>query len=373
VEEYVTSLLASLSGVVIAVTAFALASRIGANRAASFGVAAVIGLSTMVWRYSTVLFSHAPSAAILLVGLLVACRSLERRSSRGLLLLGFLAGMALAVDYSSAVPFGGMLAVLLIIRWRQGSNVVVDLAAFVAGSTLPVAFLATYQWAAFGSPLHTSYAYKAGELYAPNTTIAGSYSGPITNLIPMLLSPTRGLLSWNPVLLLAPLGFIALVRRNARVAVLFLASALPFLMLQSKFYMWWGGRTNDSRFLTPLIPILLVPLALPLSHTAGRIRRPMLVGGLALLGVAGFLLQAIRLVFSLGHFERLNSGLVIVKDTTLDLGAGLHQLVLGAFPSLSYAPATLAVAVAVAMALTTVRSRGGRATDPRPTTPGIPP
>jgi hypothetical protein len=77
----------------------------------------------------------------------------------------------------------------------------------------------------------------------------------------LLISPSRGLLVFSPVVLVALAGARAAVRRGTSQVEFWclLAAALQFLLYGS-YSVWWGGHTFGPRYTIDLLP-LLAPLA----------------------------------------------------------------------------------------------------------------
>jgi hypothetical protein len=116
-----------------------------------------------------------------------------------------------------------------------------------AGALGLAAFLAT-SWATWGSLLPPYYALGAGM----------STAGFGTALAGLLVSPTRGLLVFSPVLLLVPAVLARTGVPAARRAPAALAAAVvaAHLLLYASWPMWWGGGSYGPRLLTELVPLL---------------------------------------------------------------------------------------------------------------------
>ena len=340
-EEYAAGLIAPLSGVVLVALSFVFARALGASAAPAWGVAFAIGLGTMVWRYSTQIFSHVPAAAALMGAMVLAVKLIDGGSRRSAVLLGFALGCAVAIDYPTALPAAAIVIVVLAYRGRRVPG---DIAALLAGAALPVALLALYQWRAFGSPFSPSYRFDR-HLYA--RSFGTAYSEPVTNIVRLLFDGPRGLVPWNPLLLAAPFGIASLWRAGRRYAVLVLAATIPLLLLQSTYREWFGGATQDSRFLITIIPILVAPVAVMITRASAR--RAAIATGVAALAVAGCALQAVRLLISGWHRPRFSGLAPFVQDNVVHAGRWLEAAAAAAFPSVRYAPLTLAAALAVAV------------------------
>jgi hypothetical protein len=89
-----------------------------------------------------------------------------------------------------------------------------------------------------------------------------------------LFSPNRGLFVFSPWVLLAlflvPMASPKL--RRCRLIVWLLLALIPYLLLFSKYAVWWGGHCFGPRYWTDVIPLLAVLLAFGLDWAAARSR-----------------------------------------------------------------------------------------------------
>jgi hypothetical protein len=172
--------------------------------------------------------------------------------------------------------------------------------AFGFGMVPGAIAVAAFQYAMYGSPLKSGYGDTAG-LFA------------IAHIVPNLRRYLGWLLEVHGPLpglgLLAPLVLRASNdRRGASITVLLLALAattlacyLPYLIFDT----WWY-----IRFLLPAVPLMIV-LTVLILHRAlalwpglGRVRAPVLVVGVALLGASWVKAADQRLAFKLWQMER---------------------------------------------------------------------
>jgi hypothetical protein len=87
------------------------------------------------------------------------------------------------------------------------------------------------------------------------------FSPVIDGAFGLLLSPSRGLLIFSPVVLVAAGGVAAAAREGLRRAGLWcLAAAAAQFAVYSVYAVWWGGHTYGPRYMLDILP-LLVPLA----------------------------------------------------------------------------------------------------------------
>ena len=118
----------------------------------------------------------------------------------------------------------------------------------------------------------------------------GGYAGEtfsypfFTGLLRLTVLPNKGLFWYAPIVLLAPFGFFALRRRDARLALACAASAASLLLAACAWWAWDGQAGWGPRLLLPALPPLLVFAGLAPSGSARPVR---FAGALALVLGAG--------------------------------------------------------------------------------------
>ena len=88
----------------------------------------------------------------------------------------------------------------------------------------------------------------------------------------LLTSPGKGLLWYNPVLLVAVPAAGWFVRRHGWRALVYVAIPVAYVLLYSKKQVWYGGNAWGPRYLVPILPFLIVMAAPLIAAVAGRAR-----------------------------------------------------------------------------------------------------
>lgn len=222
---------------------------------------AVFALATPMLAASLLAFSHALTACLLFAGWLLL--EGERPSSRQALAAGLVLAWAATAEYPTAVPAAVIVALA---ARRLGWRGVVALAA---GALPPLALLGAYNAACFGSPWTLSSAAEAHPEFAGLAShgLFGIGWPTTSGLATLLLSSDRGLLVWAPVLLVALLAPFASPRRPTVEA---LAPAAALLLVMSGYPNAHGGWFPGPRYLLPVLPLLVVPLASGLERVTSR-------------------------------------------------------------------------------------------------------
>jgi len=123
-------------------------------------------------------------------------------------------------------------------------------------ATLPAAALILLNnYAISGSLFRLSYGSNPNfpEL---NATTFGFAAPDVHAITALLIGEYRGLLFWNPVLLMAVPGLAMLWKADRRIVTVVVISTGLVLLQVASFYMWFGGNAVGPRYLSPAIPMI---------------------------------------------------------------------------------------------------------------------
>jgi hypothetical protein len=219
-------------------------------------VTASLAFGTNYLFYARSFFSHAWTAALILLSLDLIQQGDDAGSRRrvGVLLwaAGLLAGWAAISEYPLAL-FAGLLLVRSAIRRRSITRAV----WFGLGALIPLVLLLAYDGSCFGSAFVLSSAREASPRYSelarhglfgfgpPSLTVAASY----------LFHPARGVLLVSPFLLWAVVGFSRwrVARENRADWIFCLAGTVIFFIAMTAYPNWHGGWSMGNRYLLPLL------------------------------------------------------------------------------------------------------------------------
>lgn len=265
VALWTSSLLTSvLPAVLLVVMMRRLALRIAPERATAAALAMSAG--TLLLPFGTQLFGHVLAAA-LVFGAYLLLVSDDRAGPRQLAAAGLLAGVAVAVEYPTAL-LALVLAIVASVRHDRG------LFWFTAGALCPAPLLAAYHWAAFGGPLDLGYDHSQFEVH--ESGVRGVQAPSVARLGEVLFGE-RGLFLLTPLVLLAVVGAVILVRERGRGAagrgpswqgaaprfhaIVALAMVGSLLLVQAGWSNAWGGASPGPRYVVPALPFLVVGVA----------------------------------------------------------------------------------------------------------------
>ncbi|WP_394848849.1 hypothetical protein LZC95_15515 [Pendulispora brunnea] len=240
---------------------------------------------TSAFAYSTMLFGHQLSAALVLGAFCVLLKGTGTERSRGALaLFGALISWAWIVEYPTAflsIVLGcSLLANTPPRRWLTTVGWV------FAGAVPALALHATYAFLCYGSPLALPYQFVVEPVFRSHTSSGLFGIGIPTRegLWGISVSAYRGLFFYCPWLVLMFAGFGDWIRRGTSgtagaAGKSMLALIALHVTFAASYYAWDGGLAVGPRHLVPLLPFMILPIA----YFADRGRWQALVAGLAIL------------------------------------------------------------------------------------------
>jgi len=252
----------------------------------ALGITVVYALGTSSLSVSSQgLWQHGPSQ--LAIALLAWLATGELHRNRTLALAGFAMAGAVALRATNLLL---VLPLALWILWRWPRR-----AQWLAlGAIVPAGAIAVYN-------LHYFATLTGGG--GPTTSPLWAFFALtpfVEGLAGLLVSPSRGLFVYSPVLLFSVAG-AALVGREGPPALRALAAgaALVFV-LTSKWIMWWGGHTWGPRLLADTLPILCILLG-PVTRWLERSRA--LTAAFVLLGAVSVSTHALGAFYYDGRWD----------------------------------------------------------------------
>lgn len=271
--------------------------RLGRRFDPPVAIAAVVllAVATPVASYARLLFGHTLAACLLFVGTSLcvdAMRAPEPRRGLALALAGgLLAGASVLVEYTAtfaAIPLGAWMI------WRaRRDRRIASLAMALGGALVPIALLALYHQAVFGSPLDTGYHHVVDPGFAEihDRGLLGLSLPTARSMFEHLLSPWGGLLYWAPLVALA-VGLAAARWRSLdeedRLHVAIFGTLLAITLGLSQT----GGWRVGPRYLVVAFPFAVGAIAAMLDRARSHPLGAAGIVALALFGAAANLLAA---------------------------------------------------------------------------------
>src|SRR5271157_629303 len=241
-EKLAAGFIAALAGVIF----YKLLREMFDRKISLIGLA-VFALGTSTWTIgSQGLWQHGMSELLICLILLIIAKGMKTKKTWHFILLGALSALLVFNR-----PTNGLL-LIPVLYYALRSELKSALAYIISGAVVAIPFLA-YSLYYFGS-------------------IFGGYGGlgsslTIDGLIPyrlagLLVSPSRGLLIYTPIAILALAGifYVKGIKepKMMRVLYLFGLAALGTILTYGAFPVWWGGGCYGPRFFTDIIPIIVL-------------------------------------------------------------------------------------------------------------------
>lgn len=242
----------AMSAAAAGLLARALRPRVGLR--AAMGLALVYAFATSVWSVmSPSLWQHTAAAPFLAAGLGALTREDGRCGRAGLWF-----GLATLCRPSNLLLAGAAAGFVALHRRAR-------LPGLVAWALPPALLLLAYGWLAFGDPLTLGQLEVAQDIARYKRSGAVWETGPAAVLVRalgLLLSPSRGLLVFSPVLILGLAGLLGALRRGGDpLSRWMLLGAAAVLGVHAMRFDWWGGWSYGYRQLLDVLPALMLGLA----------------------------------------------------------------------------------------------------------------
>jgi hypothetical protein len=254
VAKVTAAFLASLASVL----AFLIARRFCGAGAAVI-VALGFGLGTGVWpTVSQTLWQHASvlwsvTAAVWLWTREDAPRPLPEYAALGLLL-----GWSVSAR-PQILPMIAVLAAGMLVAAPNSKRLVC-----AVGFLVPITVFATLNLQWFGHALGTASQLAEASLATHN--VPHTWQWPVTGAAGLLVSPSRGLLVFSPIVLVA---LAAWGSQSHRAIVRWTAAAgVAQFVVYASFSVWWGGHSYGPRYMLDLLPVLVPAAAIGMSRIA---------------------------------------------------------------------------------------------------------
>jgi hypothetical protein len=222
---------------------------------------------TMFFSYSTMLQEHSLVATELLASFYLIWRfklpardkpaTSERQLMSKVFLSGFCLGLGCITNYMV-----GIIAVAFLVYLVSQVRDKRAWLAFGIGMSGPIAWIAAYHIACFGTPFTTTYGSEMNPIFRSTHGFLGMFTSPQWDaLLALLFSPFRGLFFSSPILLLGVLGLWRMFRTPQFRAegCLFTSVVVGFLTFNVCYIAWHSGWAAGPRYLAPAIPFLAAP------------------------------------------------------------------------------------------------------------------
>ena len=225
---------------------------------------AVFAFATMSFHYSASTQEQTQEGLLLVLAVFLMVKYYQQRRFVYAWLFCVVLGMCLLFRIASAVTVLPvyLIAVMAEVIGAGKKNVLKTLEKwFLAGVLGTGGFIIIcgwYNYIRFGSIFQSGYGLSTATSLGGRRLFEGP---PLTALVAMLFSPGKSIFLYNPVLLLLPLCVYGFYRRHKMVSLTIFSAILSNFILYSFFTAWAGDYAWSIRYQVPVLPFLVVPLA----------------------------------------------------------------------------------------------------------------
>jgi hypothetical protein len=252
---------------------------LGLEVTGAFLTAAMVGVATPVFAYSSWFFSEPVTTALLVAAayFVFARHKDELIPTASAAIGGALVGLAVFVRPAHALAAIVFFAALLV---RDRVKGIVPALALGVCSALGLAALLIYNFHVYGNALEFGYPAVAEGGKRLNSFETSIFTG----LFGFLFSPGKSIFLFAPPVILALVGNPRLWRRDRGLAIV-AGGALPvYLLFYSRYSQWEGGYCVGPRYMVPALVLLCIGLAPVMINLSKRTRVAAIV--LTILGAA---------------------------------------------------------------------------------------
>jgi len=321
----------------VVVIFFFIIRRLTASMSAALVTAALLALGTPLWSYSSMMFKE--PLTILWILLSFYCLThvdpgygARDRRSWYLFLGGLFVGLGFFCHVTTIlfVPFFLVYGVISCVNSRVDGQEIkrgfMAVLVFAAGFSIFTAVFCWLNYARFGNIFET------GRLISP--VAYGTFGLPWEGLAGFLISPGKGLLWFCPIVLASFAWWYRFHKTSRTLSWILITTMMFQWVFLSCRTDWHGGFCLGPRHLLPMIPFLLIPVGIRLSHwfTAGP-NAGGRWGRLAALFLVGCVIQ--QVYFCLGEpvsfyyltkQHALDEGVSIISNNSVYLQWGTSPL-----------------------------------------------
>lgn len=269
---------------------------LGAAPTRAVGTALLLIIATPLWPYSGFGFNQPLTGLFLWAAVLAAVAGPERRSM--LVTAGVCAGLAILTRHEMGVA-AAIVGAYVALRTRSASAR--SIAWYCAGLLPMVAIWGAVNWIRFGNPIESGY------LRDP---IVGFGHSVLTGGAGLLFSSYSSLFLYAPIVVLSVPALRALWSRDRLAALLFMALFVGCFAVYASLGNWMGGRSYGPRYLVPLLPALVLPLAFWFPRGNARRAGAVVIAVSILVQVPGVLVDYAKV-----RVDRARAGETMAQDT----------------------------------------------------------
>ena len=299
--KFFLSLLNPLALALAAVIFYRLNLAVGYSLSTSVTLTLVLALCTQLWPESKSPFDHSLETLFCLAAFYKAYQHSQTGANSSLIASGFFLGLA-SITRTTSLLIGFSLCLLITAdawqtwRGKRFARILSKAAPFLLGLMPGLAVALGYNAFRFGSVLTTGYA-RWSQSHQVELFSYSMWKG----LLGLLVSPGKGLLLYCPIVVMSILAYKRFFVWRKGLALVLVSLVFPYLILLSRYIAWHGDFAWGPRYLTVLLPFLILPLGVSLEEGScrGVLRRIMLYATVTL----SFMIQVMAVAIDMNVFS----------------------------------------------------------------------
>jgi len=216
-------------------------------------VAFLYGFTTMAWAYSSTAMSVILASMTILLSFYFYRKFVKNQNFFSLIFCGFSLGVSVLVRHDSFIIVGIILVFLIGIILKNKSKLKNLTCLLIPLFFCAIIFMGI-NYIQFGTFLESGFKSESGSLVGNTSPIHIGAFG-------LLLSPGAGLFIFSPILFTIFVSFFDFYKKDKSSFLIFSAYLVSMLVFFGNLETWHGFVSWGPRYLLPVIPFLLIPLA----------------------------------------------------------------------------------------------------------------
>jgi len=265
---------------------------------------------TIGFSFGTIIFPYALKSGfgeplallVILLGFYFLVLYNHKRKLMFLFLSGFLTGSCILTKIYTVLVFPAFFIFLFFtIEDKKIKDISTHFFVFLSGFIIPIIMFFIYNYLRFGSVFESGYSVRSNEGTLSGEMVPNLYYFFVT-FYNILLSPGRGLLIFNPLIILSFLGLKNLFKNHKKLFVFYITLTLSYLLFFSFSYHWASSVAWGTRYFIPILGILIFP-AIFIFENITETAKKKFTKALYIFIIAGMLVQLPSVLMNYSKFE----------------------------------------------------------------------
>jgi len=219
----------------------------------SISVAFLYAFTTMAWAYSSTAMNVVLVSMTILLSFYFYRKFIQNQNSINLIFCGFALGISVLIRYDAFI-FVIILLAFLFGTILKNKSKMKNITFLIIPLLLCTILFMEINYIQFGTLLEYSVKTESGYGLGPTTPIHIGVFG-------LLFSPGAGLFIFSPILFTIFISFFDFYKKNKSSFLIFLIYVTGLTIFFGSLETWHGFVSWGPRYLLPIIPFLMIPLA----------------------------------------------------------------------------------------------------------------